>query len=547
MIRLLNQNNYLILLIIIVFILGLINSLNVVYFFTPIDSEHDYLGNAFHIKTFLNQYSIHHPGSLLYYLQSLILIFFDQENFNLDFLISISRAIFFVCCFIIIYLSSLLTNNKLKYFLISSFFFVFGFPVFFYSVKLNAESFLFCISLVIIILLNKDNLNKNLKYISILFALILSIKITSIILLPIIIFALIKISENLKVFLYKFFINFTLFFIVYLIISIPVIGLLPITYAVALKRIFILLNDLNISIFTFFIIILSLSFIFFFLILKFYSKIKKISNYNFQLIYLILFSSIIFIISLKNNLRQDFLLEFILNSRHIIVLFPVIIIFFNNSFSIKIIYFLLVFLSIIFALSNYNSIYNKKNNLDNYLISNNESIIFLFPNFNYNSKILFLKWSFYIYANNKIDYNNIIIENQKINIQNINFLNLRQHFKTSLTNDIKKNIQKNNFLDNLLGLRENLKTIRDRKKYEKNFIENAIYGFTPNLNNEYDICLSQLDDNLKQAKFLISKTDLNNSEYSREQILKVFLDCGYKYEIQFLKKYQIYEINFMKN
>ena len=50
MIRLLNQNNYLILLIIIVFIFGLINSLNVVYFFTPIDSEHDYLGNAFHIK-----------------------------------------------------------------------------------------------------------------------------------------------------------------------------------------------------------------------------------------------------------------------------------------------------------------------------------------------------------------------------------------------------------------------------------------------------------------------------------------------------------------
>ena len=187
-------------------------------------------------------------------------------------------------------------------------------------------------------------------------------------------------------------------------------------------------------------------------------------------------------------------------------------------------------------MSNYNSIYNKKNNLDNYLISNNESIIFLFPNFNYNSKILFLKWSFYIYANNKIDYNNIIIDNQKINIKNINFLNLRQHFKTSLTNDIKKNIQKNNFLDNLLGLRENLKTIRDRKKYEKNFIENAIYGFTPNLNYEYDICLSQLDDNLKQAKFLISKSDLNNSEYSREQILKVFLDCGYKYEIQFLKK-----------
>ena len=69
----------------------------------------------------------------------------------------------------------------------------------------------------------------------------------------------------------------------------------------------------------------------------------------------------------------------------------------------------------------------------------------------------------------------------------------------------------------------------------------------PNLNYEYDICLSQLDDNLKQAKFLISKSDLNNSEYSREQILKVFLDCGYKYEIQFLKKYQIYEINFMKN
>ena len=71
--------------------------------------------------------------------------------------------------------------------------------------------FFFCISLVIINLLNNDNLNKNLKYISILFALILSIKITSIILLPIIIFALMKISENLKVFLYKFFINFTLF------------------------------------------------------------------------------------------------------------------------------------------------------------------------------------------------------------------------------------------------------------------------------------------------------------------------------------------------
>ena len=51
----------------------------------------------------------------------------------------------------------------------------------------------------------------------------------------------------------------------------------------------------------------------------------------------------------------------------------------------------------------------------------------------------------------------------------------------------------------------------------KKLYKNAIYGFTPNLNYEYDICLSQLDDNLKQAKFLISKSDLNNSEYSKSK------------------------------
>lgn len=546
MFKILNQNNFIFVATIGIFLFGLYNCFNFIYYNTAIDVEHDYIGNALHINQFKNQFSIHHPSSILYYILSVILFFFEKSSFNLDIAIFISRSIFYSSCIFLLAVSSLfISKNKFKFFLISIFYFTFCFPLFFYSTKLNAEAFLFCISLLFFVFSSKPSNKINLLLITFLFSLILSIKITSIILVPIIIFVLIKTSNNKRIFLLNFFKYFFIFFFTYLVFSIPIIGLLPITWIVSVKRIFILLNELNISISLFIIALFSITVILIFLIFKFYEQIKKLSIDNFNLIYFFILFSLATYVSFNQNANKGFIFELILNLRHIIVLLPLILIFYFKQKIFKLIYFFSLFLSLIIFYSFNDVLYKNENILDDYFLKNQDSNIFLFPNFNTNSKLVFFEWSNYIYANNKINKNKIIFDKKIINNKNITFLNLRQHFDTTLTNDVKNELIKNsNFFIKLLDIREYIKEVRNKKSYNKPFFENAIYGFKPYFDSNYDICISQLNKELKNGKFLISNKDLNNSKYTKDQLLGLFTKCGFNYKIVYLEEFNINEISF---
>lgn len=546
MFKILNQNNFIFVAAIGIFLFGLYNCFNLIYYNTTIDVEHDYIGNALHINQFKNQFSIHHPSSILYYILSIILYFFEKSSFNLDIAIFISRSIFYSSCIFLLAISSLfISKNKFKFFLISIFYFTFCFPLFFYSTKLNAEAFIFCISLLFFVFSSKPSDKINLLLITFLFSLILSIKITSIILVPIIIFVLIKTSNNKRIFLLNFFKYFFIFFFTYLVFSIPIIGLLPITWIVSVKRVFILLNELNISISLFTIALFSITVILIFLIFKFYEQIKKLSIDNFNLIYFFILFSLVAFVSFNQNANKGFIFELILNLRHIIALLPLILIFYFKQKIFKFIYFFSLFLSLIFFYSFNDTLYKNENILDDYFLKNQDSNIFLFPNFNANSKLVFFEWSNYIYANNKINKNIIIFDKKIINNKNITFLNLRQHFDTTLTNDVKNELRKNsNFFVKLLDIREYIKEVRNKKSYNKPFFENAIYGFKPYFDSNYDICISQLNKELKNGKFLISNKDLNNSKYTKDQLLGLFTQCGFNYKIVYLEEFNINEISF---
>ena len=115
-----------------------------------------------------------------------------------------------------------------------------------------------------------------------------------------------------------------------------------------------------------------------FLIFKFYEQIKKLSIDNFNLIYFFILFSLATFVSFNQNANKGFIFELILNLRHIIVLLPLILIFYFKQKNIQIDLFFSLFLSLIIFYSFNDTLYKNDNILDDYFLKNQDSIFFYF-------------------------------------------------------------------------------------------------------------------------------------------------------------------------
>ena len=534
-IELLKKYNFLIILILPLFFL-ITNILFRNYFVVIHDNEPDFIGNAIHILNFKNQYRTHHPGVPTYYLISLMIFVIAKFNVSFDLLITIVRFTYVSFCIFIILISYLNFHKKnFKDFFVIFIIFSFCSPMYYFASIISPEPLIFSLSFLFFsIILNKQKKYPNYTLALLILALMIAIKTTCIILLPIIIFSYFKKTKkyNFNNLIY-YSIIFILFFLIFIF---PVIGILPFSYISTAIVIF--------SKFEFFLsykifIILLLSLLI--SLVLYYKKLKEIN-----LIYLysvfIIFISLCLILTQVLFSKELNYEKIIIQMRHIIVLLPIII-FFKYKIS-KIIFYFIFFFTFLSYPSFSKNYFLSESEIDSFINKKNYENIYLYQESVFYSRVHFLHWANNIYANNKASYNFLKNDNLLQNYKKTNLLKIReQKYKKNL----RFNLDENKLVRTFLNYRDKKRKEKNNMYYDDGFINNSFFGFNPYfyLNIPFSICDSQLK-NIKSGVFIYDK---RHSKYFKQDINKVrdiIKNCNFKLsDLKYFKLNTIY-FNFNK-
>ena len=478
---------------------------NVIY-----DSEPDYLANGLIIQNYGKPLGSHHPGSINYYFVASSLYVSQFFKFNLEQTILLIRLLYFGIFLLVCYVI------RLDAWIFSAYFFVCSTTYLKYvNFLISAEVILIPLSfLLYFFLANKKDGIKS----SILYGIMLNIKLSSIILIPIIIYYnyRIKISQT------KSFIISGLTYSLIHILSINNIKQFfnPFkNFAEQLQLISFLENFLKIDIkmglttyliFIFFVVLILTSI---FLILRkkedFFSK-----KYNFHLF--LIFSSILFFINgvtqiYSHNIDGQFI-------RHFAPILPFILIVFFKKIKLKYKFFskyVSITLYLILMIIQLKIILSGKTNEVDHYISISESKIFLFQSSIFNSETEFIKHLKYRYSNSVdlIPPNWSDLTN-KSEYLTTNFGYLDTDFKKK-NNDYKKPINfnynyelknnlsfKNNFLKQLEELYLNRYEIVLSSPHQENLFESIFNNLKKDLKHDFSIKKQKKSNNLASYRVL---------------------------------------------
>ena len=370
------------------------------------DAEPDYIANSFNIISFYKPLGFHHPGTINYYFLSGTLYLCKTFSLSIQETIIICRlSYWFILSIIVIRITN---ANKIDDFIIKYLICL----IIFLTIpelrelifKVSAEALIFPITILLYYFYIYDD---KIKF-AIIFGLLLNIKFNCILLLPFLIQKL-K-NENIR----NKILIFSLPLIIYFITTYPVANSFEIIFLPAYQtvlRIYIIFKNY---------LIFDVKFLFvstLIIIIFLYYIIKKLNNYyhlninntiNFFLITLFLY----------NNQMQIF--------RHFfpLIIFSILSINVKNIIKHKkAIFFIFLILIVTRTIENIkNNI--KEHPIDKY-IKNQKGKCYIFQASNFKSRILFLKWAEYRYANsNKVIPNDWYLD-EGIEVNKINYLNTR--------------------------------------------------------------------------------------------------------------------------
>lgn len=453
------------------------------------DSEPDYLANALAVLQFGFPLNAHHPGTFSYYLLSVPLLIANYFDFDLG------KTIYFIR-FVVVILGSILmlflkkTNFKI---LLFTFLLILLSPgsKMVLSV-ISAELLLLPISILIFQVIEKDKLS--FITLGLIFALMLNIKLTSLILLP---YILIRIYKE-KVNNHHLIILQTFLAIIfgYLLLIIPVFESSIIPFLRIYAEIANLAKDIlhlfGWSLTTLIFIAFS-AFILFLITLIFLIKkgvLLRFISYEVYTICLLFLLSIVLVLYPLGLVFEDFRAISIASlDRHFLAAFPFIAAYIASRqiFKKRLMQrsvLSAVAIGLFFVLiSNLNKFNQNYDEFQKPLISSNMTI-YLLPVANFHSKIQFIKWAEYRYGKSLLDIpSNLkssfdMYDNYEIlNTRNIHFKNINtiltpsskstyiSNYQECILNQIKKIVDKNGLIaaqvDNKYILKDAVKEIKN--------------------------------------------------------------------------------------
>lgn len=418
------------------------------YYFVTFDSEPDYLANAIHIIDWGIPWGGHHPGTLIQYLYSWILKILIFFKINLQTTIIIIRLIYFLIFALIIYLSSrfILKSKKLFFFIISLTI-ILPLTNFHFS-HFGVELILFSLSFLLWSIFYRqvyfNEFSKNTLLVSIILGITISIKFSSIILLPIYFFIILFfVDENLKNKISLIFNTSLISLLVFIISTIPSVRYYPKLFNKINRQINIETlshNEIIFLLISLFLIISAMILILFFynkkittLIIK---KKKLVITTFFFIVTILLLKSFIENLNIKDNEVIESYFQIPSLWRNYIPILPFYFFLILHNKRILNFYTIISF-SIINIILCYSHFYNKKSYVDELILNEKKKKIIFFTDTKFNSKFNFLEYSKNRFGNNKIKYPQYWIEDSSSDL---------------LSNDIYKNwffnwvdVKKNNF------------------------------------------------------------------------------------------------------
>ncbi len=379
------------------------------YYYVTFDSEPDYLANSFHILNWSIPWGGHHPGTIIQYFYSQILKITIFLNLDLKYTIIVLRVVYFSIYLLLIYLSSQVLNEKkffFKYILILSIIF----PVInFHFSHFGVELILFGLSLLIWSLFYKQTYikqseNKN-EIIACLLGIVVSIKLSSIILVLIYFFILFFLIKNtLKSKLYLIFKTSLISLTIFVIFTLPSARYYPKLFNKIKRQFSFDLLSTNEILNYFFIVLLIIIFL---ICCYFHNQLSKLisKNKNLFLSIFIFFLTILLILSIY---RIDFEIG-LLNAyfsipstlRNFLPLVPFYFIFFYHK-KINLNFFSIIIFSILNIFLCYSHFYKKVPIIDHLIEKNRNEKIVVYSDSTFNSKYYFLEFTKVRWGNNKL-------------------------------------------------------------------------------------------------------------------------------------------------
>jgi hypothetical protein len=447
-------------LIIFIFQLQLNSDFRLVFY----DSEPDYIMNGLHIVDSGRPIDGHHPGTFTYYIVAVLIKFCSLFNLNLANVILLIRSAFISFWLLILFILNKENMFKVYLYILA----ILTFPgLNFFLINISAEILLFPICLLISSALK--NKNYNTKLIGVLCALAMSVKLSFLILMPILI---IKLLSRLS---FKEIINvFIIFSVSLIIIELPILP--QFIFLLIRKLIFPIFNFININFelgshYQSLIIVVIIALLVVALFLNYKNFIKEKSDFLINSYIALLVLMLIFY-SFTNWT----------NVRHFIPIIP----FAFDALKLKKletksivvgINFLFLFLIIFNPISHID--YNLKTSFDNFVDQNRGKNIIVPMDRRFFSEYLFKEWGQYRYGNSEK-----IWANNWAGAKNLEFLNTR-----------------------------NLKSCKDFKVYNKNdFFENW-FKMKNRYREYYSRCIDdQITSILNGSSLLVT---FNNTIHSR--------------------------------
>jgi len=401
-----NYNHYYFVLIIMCFYLFLSNDYRNIYY----DSEPDYIVNGLLILKNGVPIGNHHPGTVNYYIISLILLITKFFTLSLSATILIARS-FYLILFLIITVVFFKEKKIIPFLTILTILIFPGLKNVFNVI--SAELLLVPLSLVLIFLLSKKKLN--FYQIGLVLGLMINTKISAILVIP---YVLIKLNKSKEIFVILFttLISFTIF-------SVPVIKKAYYPFLRMLEEFsnplisyleIISFNTwfLNLILSVFLLLIITIILVYTYK--KFKKKITKNSIRSFYSFSIVLIFALFIFVEGFETIRV----------RHLICAIPFII-YHNNRTLLKTKKQLILILPILILVYFTSSFENKISYIDKLLDAEKEKV-YLFQDSGqlFKSEIFFLKWASYRYANSTDVIPKLWTEKFR-NYEMIEFLNTR--------------------------------------------------------------------------------------------------------------------------
>ena len=461
------------------------------------DSEPDYIANGLIVNNYGKPLGSHHPGTINYYFVATNLLITKALNFDLKSSIYFIRIIYFFLLIVICYFIKLDPLIYSLYFLITASTFLN-----YINFIISAEILLATLSFLLYYFLSTK---KNFLYSAIIFGLMLNIKLSCIVLSPLILYYNSK-RDNAQG---KWFLISALVYLSLHLTGInqiknlfePLHNILEQINLIYLVET-LLQKDIQIQMYYYYIFVFTLLLIFVF-------AFKKINRYHhffsskFYLSSCVLLYTFLFIISQILFISHESQII-----RHLSPVAPLILCsFFSQISSSKKVFLRSFFISmyaILFLVKCTQFKFHVPNSLDNYIL-NSEEKVFLFHTSKFNSDTEFIKHLKYRYSNSSD-----LVPNEWTNLSskteylNTHFTYLDEDFSPNENKDFKyeykpksKNVYQKIFLDQLKEIYLNKRIVLiGNMEYQKRLLESTFNKLKKELKHDYILYKSMETDKL---------------------------------------------------